>query len=208
MIIALVIAAVPAIVVYVVAESSQSKKATLIAASIAILIGVITGNPVYMALDIVAVVIATALALKNVAFKHSNDGFIARWKKSLREYHADPKNKEREKKIERQMLYFTFLCGFGIFAWSIWHIQIINLNNDPRQAAQSGTAPASVEQMPTPVVSTNAPPVHNSPLNIPTPTNGRNSKAVPSVKKQERTIEECLKITEESKMVQCLEKAP
>ncbi|MFC7409446.1 hypothetical protein [Hydrogenophaga atypica] len=204
MIVALAIAAVPAVVVYVVAESSQSKKATFIAALIAILSGVVTGNPAYMALDIAAVVIATALALKNVEFKQSTDGFIARWKKSLREYHADPKNKEREKKVERQMLAFTFLCGLGIVAWSIWSIQKIKPENVPRQAAPYIPTPTHTPS----AVSTNTPTPQKAPQNNPPPKNTNNTKATPKEKKPDSAIERCLKIKDESRMVQCLERTP
>lgn len=62
----LLIAIIPAVVVFFIAVGTGSKVKTTFAALIAAALGVITGNPIYMALDVAAVGLAYWLAMKVV----------------------------------------------------------------------------------------------------------------------------------------------
>lgn len=59
----LLIALVPAVIVFFIAVGTESKFKTTVAALIAAAIGVLTGNPAYMALDIIAVIVAYWLSM-------------------------------------------------------------------------------------------------------------------------------------------------
>ena len=60
--IVILIAAAPAVAVVAVALYTKSKLATFIAAVIAATLGVVTGSPAYIALDLLFVAVATYLA--------------------------------------------------------------------------------------------------------------------------------------------------
>jgi len=66
----LLIALIPAVVVFLIAVGTESKVKTSVAALIAAAIGVVTGNPIYMALDIAAVGLAYWLAMTVVWDAH------------------------------------------------------------------------------------------------------------------------------------------
>jgi len=62
----LLIALIPAVVVFFIAVGTESKVKTAIAALIAAAMGILTGNPAYMVLDVVAVGLAYWLAMTMV----------------------------------------------------------------------------------------------------------------------------------------------
>ena len=56
------IAAVPAAAVVLVAEKTRSKAAIIAAASVAVAVGVLTGNPAYVGVDLVCVGVALLIS--------------------------------------------------------------------------------------------------------------------------------------------------
>jgi len=179
----LLIALIPAAIVFFVAVGTESKAKTTVAALIAAAIGVFTGNPAYMALDIVAVIAAYWLAMSVVldTTKPEPPPVIV----------DAPKPIPAAKKSESESLPTVVVIAIlGVIGYSFWTSG--SQHNSPNQLSP----PASSQS----VVAVQRPYV--PPQSVPEP-------ALAVVKKQSKRpakspLQRCLEIKSEDKMADCL----
>ena len=184
------IALVPAIVVLLVAIGTESKAATLSAASIAALLGLLTGSPVYAVLDLGAVAVATLFAWNTVTFQAHNPAREATKAAELAAF-----TKKLDSFNEGVITTFYWIGGISSIAILVWFFLL-----QQKVPAASTYKPALVSPLQRDIV-----PV--VPV-IATPTQSAQVK-VPKKKISNKTpMQRCVEIIDEAKMLACLEGLP
>jgi hypothetical protein len=181
------IAIIPALFVFAVGVMSASKFKTRASAIIAALLGVFTGNPTFMAIDLVAVVIAYGL----VSVTWSKAGTRAPPPYVQKPVIPPPKLAPAPKVSSLMtsdflMLGFACLCVLFFFAGgSDWLKNTASPAPPPIQSSQ---------------------PKVNKPNEVPKTDKVSVQKEAP-VRKRAVTVEDCLKIVDDNAMVRCMERA-
>ena len=184
------IALVPAVVVILVAIWTESKGATLLAALIAALLGLLTGSPAYAVLDLGAVAIATLFAWKTVSFQT-----------------RDPAKKAA--KAAELALLTKKIDAFGdaVFTAYYWIVAILCAAGlmwifflQPKAPVSPASKPALAPPLPQVI----APSVPVVAAPTPNPQGQIQKKKVSSKTPMQR----CVEIKDEAKMLSCLEGLP
>ncbi len=179
----LLIALIPAVIVFFVAVGTESKAKTTVAALIAAAIGVFTGNPAYMVLDIVTVIAAYWLAMTVV------------WDTTKPEPQvvvvAVPKPMPAINKSESESFSTVVVIAiFGVIAYSFWASG--SKQNFPNQLPP----PASSQ----PIVAAQSPYVASQSAPEPAPAVAKKQSKRPA----KSPLQRCLEIKSEDKMADCL----
>ena len=184
------IALVPAVVVILVAIWTKSKGATLFAASIAGVLGLLSGSPAYAALDLGAVAIATAFAWKTVSFQA-----------------RDPAREAAKAAELAQLTSKLDAFGDAVLATYYWLVAILSAAgliwllflqpNAPVAPASKPTLAPPLPQVIAPAVPVVATPTLNPQAQVP-------KKKVSSKTPMQR----CVEVKDEAKMLTCLEGLP
>lgn len=182
------IAAVPAAAVVLVAEKTRSKAAIIAAASVAVAVGVLTGNPAYVGVDLVCVGVALLIS----------------WQIAKTPIDRTPEEIERRRlaRIKAEEDQANWDKAFNTFisnALIIGAVVLLLAFKFWQPSSPSTAQPQPATQPPTPAVALPArPPSHQ--LKPATKPDSAPSKP--------RTVTQCLKIADEQAMVRCLKKAP
>lgn len=188
------IAIIPALFVFVVGVMSASKSTTRAWAIIAALLGIFTGNPAFMALDLMAVAIAygmASFAWHKPDAHASSPSQIPEPIPDLAPTVLSPAPKASDSKSSVFLVVgFAALCYFFIFSGS----------GQPQNTARPAPPPVPSVQY-----------KFNKPIDVPQtkPTEQKEPRTQQEapVRKRAVTMEDCLKIANDNAMVRCMEKA-
>lgn len=199
------IAALPAVGVFVVAEKTRNKGAVVVAALVAAALGALTGNPAYLGVDLLFVGIAVFISwniTNTPIYRTPQEIADAQEKARLERIQAAEAAAKRDKAIAEFLQGAVVICVIGgFFFWKFWEPtaparatpnvalqpQSLNVAAPP---ARAGSGPNSAQK----ADSTRQP-----------GDTKRNVKKTPTVKKH--PVEKCLEIINEQAMVRCLESA-
>lgn len=176
------IALLPALVVFCVAAISESRVKTTVAAFIAAAVGVLTGNPAYMALDLLFVIIAYWISMSTL----SSDS-------DAKPLPVAPKPAPRVAKGDSDI--GTTLCvlgGLGILAYVIF-----GFDSNHKPATQ--LTPAAVARLPI------APSTRSYVPALPQPKTPPAVVTMQPKRPPKSPLQRCLEIKSEEKMAKCLE---
>lgn len=189
------IALVPALIVFLVGIGTGSKSKTATAALIAAVVGVMTGNPLYMLLDVAATAAAYALAMSMMSGGKSNPSPAAKRFPVVVQPPAQPAPPPIP--VTQNGSSDSWVIGLGIVGVAVFLILKFNSPSQPLATPQNKPVPAVYSQP-----RDAAQPV-TSPL---PPKNGQNGHKKSIPKKNDQTLESCLKLISNDAMVRCLEK--
>lgn len=183
------IAAVPAAFVLFVADKTRSKPAIVLTAAVAAAVGVLTGNPAYLGLDLIFVGVAL---------------FIA-WNIAKTPLQRTPEEIERRRLAriqteEAQAKWDKAVSEFIKNALIVGAVAVFLVVKFWRPTAPATAQPQPVSQLPAP-----APPARPAAPLQPAAKKNASAQRKP---RQPRSVEQCLKIADESVMAHCLERAP
>lgn len=180
------IAALPAVAVVVVAETTRNKAAIVAAAIVAATLGLLTGNPAFVGVDLLAVALALYISwnIAKTPLPRSPEELERRRLARI----AAEEAQARWDKACNEFLKYALVVGVvaGFLAIKFW------TPAPPAQPVQA-TAPPAAAQAAKPT----APPAA-----------AQTAKKPPPKPSKPRTVEQCLKIADEHAMVRCLERAP
>ena len=199
------IAVVPAIGIVVIAEKTRSKGAVLAAAIVAAGLGLLTGNPAYIGIDLLFVGIATYISL-NITKKpiyRTPEEIAAAQEKSRLARIAEQEAKARQKKSIAEFFQGALMLGAVVFVLfgKFWQPSAPN-ENIPHVAMQPQLPPVATQPNRA-TVKPEKPQKVNSAQS--SPVTQQSAKKTPLEKKN--SVEKCLKIPDEQAMVRCLERA-
>ena len=181
------IAAIPAAVVVLVAKKTRNKAAIIATALVAVALGVLTGNPAYMGVDLVCVAVAVLISWQIAGTP------IERTQEEIeRQRLARIKAEEDQAKWDKafnEFLVNALVVGAVVMflVFKFW------LPSSPAIAQ-----PQPVPQPSAPVVVQPTSPLSHAQKPA--------TKPRPAVRKPQ-TVTQCMKIADEQAMVRCLEKA-
>ena len=180
------IAAVPAAFVLFVADKTRSKSAIVLTATVAAAVGVLTGNPAYLGLDLIFVGIALFIAW-NIAKTPLQRTPEEIERRRLERIQAEEAQAKWDKAVN-EFIFIALLVGLGVMVltFKYWLPIVAPMQSQPQPAIQP---PASA------VTPQARPPQKSAPKPAP-------------AQRQPRSVEQCLKIADESAMVRCLERTP
>lgn len=199
------IALIPAIGVVVVAEKTRSKGAFSVAAIVAAGLGLLTGNPEYIGIDLLFVGIATYISwniTKSPVYRSPEEIAAAQEIARLERIKAEEAAVKRNKDLTE---FFQATLALGAIAfflfWKFWQ----------PSAPQTNGANATTQLQPQPVAAQPAraaiKPEKAKKVNSKqsTAATQRSAKKTPPTPKH--PVEKCLQISDEQAMVRCLESA-
>jgi hypothetical protein len=175
------IALIPALGVFVVAAITESRAKTTIAAAVAAAIGILTGNPAYMALDLLFVVVVYWVSMSTLGSGVSEK--------------APPVAPKPEPVVAKRdsdaATTWVVLGGLGFLAYVVF-----GTGSNHRPASQPPPAVVAKPAAGTPVNS--YVPAPSVPMPQPTPI------ATQPKKLPKSALQRCLEIKSEEKMAKCL----
>lgn len=184
--------------VFIVAEITKSRIAVAIAAVIAVAVGVLTGSPIYMALDLLFVAIATYLCWTDLAPLRAVHRRLPRQERARQERIKADEQRARFRKEVGELLTSVLSIGavIAFLVWKFWE------PSELRPVAAPVATPSPAAAL--------APPVRNANPAAKTAQQVRPTSA--SEKKPRRAnkpaVQKCLEIADEQAMTRCLERAP
>lgn len=199
------IAVVPAIGVVVIAEKTRSKGAVVAAAIVAAGLGLLTGNPAYIGIDLLFVSIATYISwgiTKTPIYRTPEENAAAQEKARLARI-AEQEAKARQEKAIAEFFQGALMLGAIalVLFWKFWQ----------PSAPQENTTNAAMQPQPQPVATqpTRVTVKPEKPKKVNSAQSShitqRSAKKTPPDKKN--PVEKCLEIPDEKAMVRCLERA-
>ena len=201
------IALLPAVVVVVVAEKTRSKGAVVVAALVAALLGFLTGNSIYIGIDLLFVVIATFIAwsITNTPIYRTLEEIAAAEEKARFErIQAQEAASRRDKAIAEFFQAAVVIVAIGGFL--LWKfLQPSTSQHDAHNNAEVRPPAQQALTQPTRTAVT-AQKAKQANSSQPSKDRQRNTQKTPSAEK--RSVEKCLLISDEKTMVRCLERAP
>ena len=191
----LAIAAIPAVAVAVISSTTGSRMATLLAALIAVAVGLLTGNPAYAALDVGCVAIAIWLSWPQADPKKVQA--TATKRAAQRAYYESAEYKRKEN-------LWTVVGGVamvgGYLLYLFWPIVMTNKLSFVPPSNTTVTAPSTYAvTVPAAVAKPLAPKVSKAAA-------GKEPQISRPQKVIKTTFQQCVQIPDEGKMQNCLEK--
>ena len=184
------IALVPAVVVLLIAIQTENKAATLIAAVLAALLGLLTGSPAYAALDLAAVVVATVFAWNTVSFKVADP--VRKAAKAAELAAFTKKLDAVEDSVRTGFAWIAVITCVGAILWFRFQTP-----SKPAIAISHEESQAQPKSSPAPLASgTIEPQVKQQEI------------VTKKVLKTKTPMQRCVEIKDEAKMVTCLENLP
>ncbi|NCU65790.1 hypothetical protein GWK50_08060 [Acidovorax sp. 210-6] len=182
------IAALPAVAVVVVAETTRNKAAIVAAAIVAATLGLLTGNPAFVGVDLLAVALALYISwnIAKTPLPRSPEELERRRLARIAAEEAQARWDKACNQFLKNALVVVVVVVAGFLAIKFW------TPATPAQPVQA-TAPPAAAQAAKPT----APPAA-----------AKTAKKPPPKPSKPRTVEQCLKIADEHVMVRCLERAP
>jgi len=174
----LLIALIPAICIFVVSAGTNSKFWTTIAAIVAAAVGIFLGNPFYILIDLASVAVVYWLSMSAILEQSTPKVVI-------------PKAKPATNKDDYSGLILGALGVLGYVGYQI-------LSSGPTVSSTPAPSPPNLRQQN--AVVPIQPPFQSAPVNA-TPQPKR-----PAIQVPKPTVQKCLEIQSEEKMVACLER--
>lgn len=181
------IAALPALVVIYVACNTRSKAAIVLTAILAAGVGVLTGNPTYMGVDLVCVAFALYISW-NIAKTPLERTPEEIERRRLARIKAQEDQAKWDNTVDKFTKYGLLVGAVVLFVWWEYSFPTKQSVSAIPPSAPAVAAPAAALQPP-------AQPQQIAKQPAPAP-------------RKPRTAEQCLKIANERAMVRCLERAP
>lgn len=191
--------------VLIVAGLTHSKTAVAFAAIVAAVAGLLVGDPVYIALDLLCVAVATYYCWTDLAKRHQRtpQEIAAAQEKARLE-----RIKAAETAAKRDIAIAEFFKGTvaiiaigGFLLWKFWEPSVPG-KATPNAAVQPQSQLAVAQPVGAAVTHKKVKKVNS----VQPPGNTqRNVRKTPTAKK--RSVEKCLEIVDEQAMVRCLERA-
>lgn len=200
------IAVVPAIGVVAVAEKTKNRGAVVVAALAAATLGVVTGSPAYMGIDLLCVGIATwiswEITKKKTIYRTPEEIAAAQEAARLERIKAQEAEIKRNKAITEFFQTALVLGAVALFLfWKFWEPatpQPVTAQPQPQQVvaqpAPGVTAPPKAKKE----SSAHQSSAHHQKMNKTPPANKVADKV---------SVGQCLAIADEQAMVRCLERA-
>lgn len=199
------IAALPAVGVVVVAEKTRNKGAVVVAALVAAALGVLTGNPAYLGVDLLCVGIAIFISwnITNTPIYRTPEEIATAQEKARLE-----RIKAAEAAAKRDIAIAEFFKGTvaiiaigGFLLWKFWEPSVPG-----KATSNAAVQPQSQQAVAQPVGAAVTPKRVKKVNSVQQSGNTqRNVKKTHTAKK--RSVEKCLEIVDEQAMVRCLESA-
>lgn len=188
------IAIIPALIVFMVGIGSASKSKTRAWAIIAVLLGVFTGNPAFMVLDLVAVAIAYGIA--SLAWHKPDASALSPPNTPAPIPDVEPTVRSPVPKASDLKNSVFLVVGFAALCYFL----IFSGSGQPQNAAPPALPPVPSVQYKL-----------NKPVDVPQtkPAEQKmpHTQQEAPVRKRAATMEDCLKIIDDKAMARCMERA-
>ena len=195
--------------VLIVADMTKSRAAIVCAAIVAAAVGLLTGDPVYIFIDLLCVGAATIFCWKSAEKIDYRTPSEIRAAEEIA-YRRQLKEKEDAEKLKKTLneifQFVIYVCAIGLFIYfKFWQ-------SSPAPTVQTSHAEQQPQPQPQPVISAARAEKVNSYVNLTEKSNAvqkSHSKNQTAKQKQKQNakrhpIEECLEIPNEQEMTRCL----
>ena len=197
------IAVVPAIGVVVIAEKTRSRGAVIAAAIVAAGLGLLTGNPAYIGIDLLFVGTSTYISwdITKTPIYHTPEEIAAAQEKARLARIAEQEANARQEKAIAEFFQGALMLGAIalVLFWKFW----------PPSAPQENITNAAMQPQPVATQPARAAVKAEKPKKLTSAQSStdtqRRAKKTPPVKRN--PVEKCLEIPDEQAMVHCLERA-
>lgn len=192
----LFIAALHAVPVVLIAVVSGSRVAVFVTACVSAAVGVLTGNPLYIAIDLIFVAFATYLTWPAI---HPDKALTAEATRLKREVHFN--SLEYKAKEDRWIFWITAFGVVGYLLYMLWPI--------PQNARESARVPTTAAT-PSIVQGTYVPAQRTEQANpvAPQRTEARKEDKPRPKRPAKTSLQKCLELPSDEQMARCLERIP
>jgi hypothetical protein len=199
------IALIPAIGVVVVAEKTRSKGAFLVAALVAAGLGVLTGNPAYLGIDLLFVGFAIYVSwqiTKTPIYRTPEEIAAAQEKAQLEQLKAEEAAAKRKKTITEFFQGALTLGAAAFLLYSKFWQPTVTRENAANATTHQQPQPTAAQPTHAAMKSEKAKRVNSKQSSTTTQRSAKKTSPAPN-----KPVEKCLELRDDQAMVHCLERA-